>query len=329
MQRIKGEILFLVALWKTNLSSAMEYRASFISQVVGMILNDVIYFVFWLLFFDRFKVVQGWGMTDMVLLFSIITTGFGLAFGLFGNALNLAEIIAQGRLDYYLALPRSVLVHVLASRSSLSAWGDLTFGILCYLYTGRFSLPEISIWVIASLCSGAVLVSSFAIFGCLSFWLGNASQLATQATNAILTLALYPSDIFQGVVRFLMLTILPAAFVGAIPLEIVRRLDWTALAAEKLGKKVFTIGIDGNDVTLDLIKQGKVTATLGVYPKKMGEQVVKQMQLVLKGEKVPYILLTPSIIVDQSNLDDYEAGKTWTEPVEGKPELDSGKPTVE
>ena len=102
-----------------------------------------------------------------------------------------------------------------------------------------------------------------------------------------------------------------------------------ALAAERLGKKVFTIGIDGNDVTLDLIKQGKVTATLGVYPKKMGVQVVKQMQQVLKGEKVPYILLTPSIVVDRSNLDDYEAGRTWTEPVEGKPELDSGKPTVE
>ncbi len=101
-----------------------------------------------------------------------------------------------------------------------------------------------------------------------------------------------------------------------------------ALAAEKLGKQVFTIGIDGNDVTLDLIRQGKVTATLGVYPKKMGEQIVKQMRQVLEGKPVPYILLTPSIVVDQSNLADYEAGKTWTEPVEGKPELDSGKPTV-
>ena len=66
-----------------------------------------------------------------------------------------------------------------------------------------------------------------------------ATQLATQATNAILTLALYPRDIFQGVVRFLMLTILPAAFVGAIPLDIVRRLDWTAL----VGLVGFAVGL--------------------------------------------------------------------------------------
>jgi ABC-2 type transport system permease protein len=229
VKRIKGELLFLIELWKNNLSSAMEYRANFISQVVGMIINDGIYFVFWLVFFDRFKHVQGWGMPDMVLLFAIITTGYGLGFALFGNALTLAELIAQGRLDYYLALPRDVLLHVLASRSSLSAWGDLIFGLMAYLFTGRSSLPEIALWIIASLCAGAVLVSSFALFGCLSFWLGNAQALAVQAQNVILTFALYPGDIFQGLVRFLMLTLLPAAFVGAIPLDVVRRLDWRAL----------------------------------------------------------------------------------------------------
>ncbi len=239
VQPIKSELLFLLELWKTNLSSAMEYRASFISQVVGMILNDGIYFVFWLVFFDRFKQVQGWGMADMVLLFAIITTGFGIAFALFGNALTLAELIAQGRLDYYLALPRDVLLHVLASRSSLSAWGDLIFGLMAYLFTGRFGLPDILIWLLASLCSSAVLISSFTLFGCLSFWLGNAQQLAIQAQNVILTFSLYPRDIFQGVVRFLMLTLLPAAFVGAIPLDIVRRLDWTAL----VGLVGFAIGI--------------------------------------------------------------------------------------
>lgn len=153
MSRLRGEWLFLVELWKTNLASAMEYRVNFVSQVVGMLINDGIYFVFWLLFFDRFKIVRGWGMSDMVLLFAIITTGYGLAFVCFGNAMNLAELIAQGRLDYYLTLPRDVLLHVLASRSILSAWGDLTFGIMAFLFTGRFSLPEIALWLLASLCS--------------------------------------------------------------------------------------------------------------------------------------------------------------------------------
>jgi ribose transport system substrate-binding protein len=100
-----------------------------------------------------------------------------------------------------------------------------------------------------------------------------------------------------------------------------------ALAAEKMGKRVFAIGIDGNDVTLDLIKRGKVTATLGVYPRLMGVIVIKQMQKVLKGDPVPYILETPSIVVDIQNVAAYKSEDTWAEPVEGKPELDNGKPT--
>jgi ABC-type sugar transport system substrate-binding protein len=104
------------------------------------------------------------------------------------------------------------------------------------------------------------------------------------------------------------------------------------LAAEKLGRKpnvdIWSIGIDGNKPTLDLIKEGKVTATLGVDPYRMGVAVFQTMVKVLNGEKVPQVLLTPSVVVDASNLDDYLAGKTWTDPVEGAPELDNDQPTV-
>ena len=106
-----------------------------------------------------------------------------------------------------------------------------------------------------------------------------------------------------------------------------------ALAAERLGLKIgtdfFSLGIDGNKPTLDLIKQGKITATLGVDPFRMGYVVVNAMETVLNGGSVPQVLLTPSVVVDSSNIDDYLAGKTWTEPVAGSAELDNGKPTVE
>ena len=105
-----------------------------------------------------------------------------------------------------------------------------------------------------------------------------------------------------------------------------------ALAAEQLGKTInkdfFAVGIDGNQPTLDLLKEGKFSATLGVDPYRMGVTVVDTMQKVLKGEKVPQILLTPSVVVTPDNLADYLAGKLWTEPVAGAPETDNGQPTV-
>jgi len=106
------------------------------------------------------------------------------------------------------------------------------------------------------------------------------------------------------------------------------------IAAKKLGRKVNTdiwcISIDGNPVTLDLIDNGETTATLGVYPALIGATVIRQMKKVLSdGLDVPYILVTPSIVVDGANVDAYKSGSTWTEPVEGRPEIDNGKPTGE
>jgi ribose transport system substrate-binding protein len=105
-----------------------------------------------------------------------------------------------------------------------------------------------------------------------------------------------------------------------------------ALAAEKLGlvinKDFFAVGIDGNEPTLDLLKQGKFSATLGVDPYRMGVTVIDTMVKLFNGETVPQILLTPSVVVTPDNLQDYLDGKLWTDPVEGSPELDNDMPTV-
>jgi ribose transport system substrate-binding protein len=105
-----------------------------------------------------------------------------------------------------------------------------------------------------------------------------------------------------------------------------------ALAGEQLGKVInedfFAVGIDGNQPTLDLLGEGKFSATLGVDPVNMGKTVVDTMEKVLAGEEVPEITLTPSVVVTPENLDAYLAGELWTEPVAGAPELDNDLPTV-
>lgn len=105
------------------------------------------------------------------------------------------------------------------------------------------------------------------------------------------------------------------------------------IAAKKIGRivnqDVWCISIDGNPVTLDLIEKGDMTATLGVYPTLIGETIIEQMGKAFNGENIPYILETPSIVVDKSNLADYRAGLHWTLPVEGNPEYDNGEPTSE
>jgi ABC-2 type transport system permease protein len=226
---MRRELTFLIALWKANLLAAMEYRVAFLSQIIGMMLNNAIYFVFWLIFFDRFQEVKGWNLDGMLLLFGVVATGFGLAAYLFGNAMNLAEVIAGGRLDYYLSLPRPVLLHLLASGSKPSGLGDVTYGLLSFAIAGQFAPDAVARFVVSVLVSMAVLLSFLIIVQSLAFWVGNTSLLTVQAINAIVTFSLYPITLFDGSAKFILFTILPAAFIGAVPVEFVRAFDWTTL----------------------------------------------------------------------------------------------------
>lgn len=105
-----------------------------------------------------------------------------------------------------------------------------------------------------------------------------------------------------------------------------------ALAAEQLGLTInedfFAVGIDCNPPTLDLLAQGKFSATLGVDPFRMGVTVIDTMAKVFAGEEVPLVTLTPSVVVTPENLQDYLDGLLWTEPEAGFPEFDNDLPTI-
>lgn len=232
MNQLLTELKFLKTLTGVNLASAMEYRASFISQIIGMFINNGIYFVFWLIFFNQFGTVRGYNIREIYLLFAIVTLGYGLAYMFAGNVgANMAYLIAQGRLDYYLVFPRNLLLHVAFSRMIVTTIGDVVFGLVAYLFTGRFHPVEIGLFLSSAVLAGLIFVGYSILTGSLAFFLGNAQYTSQQLTNALLTFTLYPNTLFSGVTRTLLYTLLPSAFIGAVPVEIVRtRNGWLVLA---------------------------------------------------------------------------------------------------
>lgn len=216
-----NEVKFILQLIKLNIASAMEYRASFLMQAVGMFINNGIYFVFWIIFFDQFGELRGYGIDQIFLLFAIITLGFGMALTFAGNANRIAEFVAQGRLDYYLTLPRPVLPHLLFSWMNPFTFGDLSFGVISYLFTGRFDPLSIILTFVSAILAAVIFVSAFGIVGSLAFFIGNAKEITFFVGNAMISFSLYPIGLFQGAIRLVLYTLIPAAFVGAVPVEIV------------------------------------------------------------------------------------------------------------
>lgn len=233
------ELKFLLAVWKANLLSVMEYRVSFIMQALGMMLNDFIYFAIWIIFFDRFKEVRGWDIGDMYITYGVLASAFGLVALLFGNAFNLSEIINKGRLDYYLSFPRPVLLHTVSSRMISSGMGDFTYGFISYALSGYYTWDGFLRFILATLLAATVFAAFLILVQSLSFWFGMMSNLTSLALNAMITFGIYPTTLFDGYAKLILFTLIPAAFMGALPAEFIRAFTWQTLGQLLLGAIVF------------------------------------------------------------------------------------------
>ena len=217
---------------KLNLQSAMEYRAAFLTQVFGMILNNSAFIVFWLVLFGAVGGdIAGWDFTAVMFLWAITAFGFGLASVFLGNALYLSRIVYTGELDVYLLQPKPVLPNVLWSRSIVSGWGDVAYGIALFFLTQPFSVHGLAIYLGFGVALALVLTSMRVIYHSLTFYLGNAEELATTASELVILFSMYPGGVFDGPTMWILHSAIPAALVAFIPAQLFASFDTTLLLA--------------------------------------------------------------------------------------------------
>lgn len=185
VRRMAGLFRLAAALLVANAQAALEYRVAFASQVLAMLINDTIWLVFWLAYFSRFPLVHGWGQQDVAMMWAVVGTGFGLGAMVAGNALRLSRLISEGQLDFYLALPRPVLPHILLSRMDLTAPGDVLFGLFVFGFMVHPSAQQWLLFIAFAITTACIMVAFTVITQSLTFWLGNAEGLAAQLWNAL------------------------------------------------------------------------------------------------------------------------------------------------
>ena len=177
----------------------------------------------------------------MYITYGVLASAFGLVALLFGNAFNLSEIINQGRLDYYLSLPRPVLLHAVASRTIASGMGDLSYGFLSFAISGQFSWDGLLRFILATILAAVVFASFLILINSLAFWMGMISNLTGLALNAMITFGIYPITLFDNYAKLILFTLIPAALIGAVPAEFIRDFSWQSLAELLAGAIIFLL----------------------------------------------------------------------------------------
>lgn len=225
LMAVKNQIKVSLLTIKYSLMREMLNKATFLSNIVFMILNNATFLIQWVILFSIKENIGDYSIKHVILLWGIAASTYGFSRFFFHRAFSLSDIINQGKLDAYLVQPKNVLISAITSDVSTSALGDMIYGYIMLCIYG-ITLQNFILFTLFMICGGLILTSLTIIFSSLSFWFNKSDALAETIDNITTNFATYPEGIFKGAVRIVLLTIIPVEIVNYIPIRILTSFDF-------------------------------------------------------------------------------------------------------
>jgi len=202
----------------------MTNHVTFITNITFMILNNATFVVQWLILFQIKSDVGGYSLNDVLVLWGIAASTFGLSHIMFHRAYDLPELIVNGKLDAFLVQPKNVLLGVISSGTSTSAIGDLLYGYLI-LFIFKFNIINFILFTFLTITGMLILTAFAVIVGSLSFWITKGDLISNNLNGVIVHFSTYPDGIFKGIVRLILYTVIPVGMINYLPLKVILHFD--------------------------------------------------------------------------------------------------------
>ena len=219
LQEVKNQIKVTLKTIKYGLMRQMINKTSFVMNIVFMILNNASFIIQWLVIYSLREDVGGYTFNQVLLLWAVAASTYGLSRFIFKKAFSLSELITNGKLDSFLVQPKNVLISVITTEVDVSAIGDILYGYIVLIVSGT-SLIKFLLFTIFSITGAIIIVDIAVILGSLSFWFGNSDMIADTGNSLMTNFATYPDGIFKGVTRIIILTIIPMGITAYFPVWI-------------------------------------------------------------------------------------------------------------
>ena len=203
----------------------MLNKTTFLTNIIFMILNNASFIIQWLVLYSLKDNVGGYTFKQVMLLWALAASTFGIAHFFFKKAFELSDMINTGKLDSFLVQPKNVLLSAITTDVDTSALGDILYGFLMLFICGTTPL-NILLFIIFSMCGGFILVSLSVILSSLSFWFNKTDVLSDTVNRLMTNFATYPDGIFKGAVKVMLYTIIPVGITTYIPVRLLTEFNF-------------------------------------------------------------------------------------------------------
>ncbi len=216
---VKNQVKVSFLSIKYALMQEMLNKATFISNIFFMILNNASFIIQWVVLFSLKDNIGGYGLNEVLLLWGISSGTYGISRFFFKNAFNLSETITNGKLDSYLVQPKNVLLSAITTGVSTSALGDMIYAYIM-LFVYGFTIERFILFTFFIFVGGFILAAVAVLLGSLSFFFPRSDVVADTGNSLMVNFSTYPDGIFKGLAKILLFTIVPVGLVSYIPIKI-------------------------------------------------------------------------------------------------------------
>lgn len=219
---LKAELGLYLRFTGARVRGQMQYRASFLLDVVSRFLVNGLELAAIFILFNRFTSLGTWRVGDIAFLYGLVTISFALHEVVAQSFEDFTFTIRQGEFDRILLRPVTPIVQVIASDFQLKRVGRMLTGVLAL----ALALPRTEIiWTVGKIIylpivvlSGIILFSAIDLIGgTLCFWTIERSEVINVFTYGGVFMSSYPMNIYPAWMRRTFTFIVPIAFVAYFP----------------------------------------------------------------------------------------------------------------
>jgi len=207
---------------RISMQSRMQYRADFITGVIGVIVMNVVNLGLIGILVNQFVHLNGWTIWELVFLYCLWLLGHSIFSLFFWHLRTLDDYLVQGTFDQFLIRPVSAFVQFLGREIQYYGFADVLFGVLgvSLAYANLGLQWDWTKWVffILAIVSGTLIETTLTLMlACLAFWTGRSRRANSLLMQLNVLIQHYPVDIFGYTFRVIVTGLIPVAFMNYYP----------------------------------------------------------------------------------------------------------------
>ena len=216
---------------RVAMQSRLQYRADFVTGIIGVIVLNVVNLSLIGILVSRFRHLNGWTLWEMVFLYCLWILGHSLYSLFFWHIRTLEDFLVQGTFDQFLMRPASPFIMFLGREVQYLGIADAIFGIagLSLAYRNLGLQWNSTQWLMfgAAILAGTVIETTLVLMiACISFWTGRSRRASGIIMQINMMVQHYPVDMFGYAFRIIVTGLIPVAFMNYYPtLMLLGKLD--------------------------------------------------------------------------------------------------------